>query len=618
MKRWPMVILVLLVVLGAVVPGCRHVVRYDRRLVAADSLMRTNPDSALSLLESLNYSPARGEVARSDGGGGTALATDGDRAYRDLLLTQARYKAYITATSDSDINRALAYFSAHPADREKLTRAYIYKGAVMDELGRPDSAMLYYKTAESTAAPDDYFNLGYCNLRIAELYQSRFINDSAVVARMKTAARYFMAANDTNFLIIAIGTQGAYPKILGEDSARLYLKRAILLSKNIHSSNGLQYQSKLAGRYFFCGDYIKAKELAMDIVKNDRRNECNEQQYYYYAARSFIRLNLLDSARWIISLTPAPENAVDSMNLYQFMAELSKASRRFDDYVRYNEAAREIDNRLMEASRNSRLVKTELEWNADQQEKKARSNAASRWGTIVGAILLGIVLLTVIAIRLYYRRIRYFRRRLDRISNELEQMLVETDNEKQILQTLQENYRRQANEKNQQLSQENKIRLELEQASINSQVSDIIRYRNAALNELYQNVRIKSAASDGRKRVLPLFGVMKELFENKGILNKPLPKAFWDNLRLSVDLEFQGIASFVERQYPQLSVRDLQLFMLLCADFPNQIIKICMNYTHDVTVSKSKKKLISDKIGLDVKFDEFIRLYLQGKLTNFS
>ena len=577
MKRWPMVILVLLVVLGAVVPGCRHVVRYDRRLVAADSLMRTNPDSALSLLESLNYSPARGEVARSDGGGGTALATDGDRAYRDLLLTQARYKAYITATSDSDINRALAYFSAHPADREKLTRAYIYKGAVMDELGRPDSAMLYYKTAESTAAPDDYFNLGYCNLRIAELYQSRFINDSAVVARMKTAARYFMAANDTNFLIIAIGTQGAYPKILGEDSARLYLKRAILLSKNIHSSNGLQYQSKLAGRYFFCGDYIKAKELAMDIVKNDRRNECNEQQYYYYAARSFIRLNLLDSARWIISLTPAPENAVDSMNLYQFMAELSKASRRFDDYVRYNEAAREIDNRLMEASRNSRLVKTELEWNADQQEKKARSNAASRWGTIVGAILLGIVLLTVIAIRLYYRRIRYFRRRLDRISNELEQMLVETDNEKQILQTLQENYRRQANEKNQQLSQENKIRLELEQASINSQVSDIIRYRNAALNELYQNVRIKSAASDGRKRVLPLFGVMKELFENKGILN-----------------------------------------MLLCADFPNQIIKICMNYTHDVTVSKSKKKLISDKIGLDVKFDEFIRLYLQGKLTNFS
>ena len=29
----------------------------------------------------------------------------------------------------------------------------------MEELGHPDSAMHYYKTAEVTAAPDDYYNL---------------------------------------------------------------------------------------------------------------------------------------------------------------------------------------------------------------------------------------------------------------------------------------------------------------------------------------------------------------------------------------------------------------------------------------------------------------------------
>ena len=29
----------------------------------------------------------------------------------------------------------------------------------MEELGHPDSAMHYYKTAEATAAPDDYYNL---------------------------------------------------------------------------------------------------------------------------------------------------------------------------------------------------------------------------------------------------------------------------------------------------------------------------------------------------------------------------------------------------------------------------------------------------------------------------
>ena len=120
------------VVLAAVVAGCGDAHRYDARLAAADSLMRTDPDSALAIV---------GAVDRD------SLADEGDRAYRDLLLTQARYRCYVTATSDSDINRALAYYRSHSGEREKLTRAYIYKGAVMEELGHPDSAMHYYKTA---------------------------------------------------------------------------------------------------------------------------------------------------------------------------------------------------------------------------------------------------------------------------------------------------------------------------------------------------------------------------------------------------------------------------------------------------------------------------------------
>ncbi len=618
MKNILLVILAAMV-LGAVLPGCHHEPRYDSRLTAADSLMQKHPDSALAILKALSpnsSSPARGEVARSDGGGGVEFS-NADKAYHALLLTQARYKCYVTATSDSNINLALAYFRTHPADREKLTRAYIYKGAVMEELGHPDSAMLYYKTAEANAASDDYYNLGYSNLRIAQLYQSNFANDSAVVTRMKTAARYFMAVNDTNYLITAIGTQGAYPKILGEDSARIYLKKAILLSKEINSPKGLQYQSKLVGRYFYSGDYMKAKELAMDIVRNGG-DQSNEQQFYYYAARSYVQLHILDSARRVMSMIPSPKNVIDSMNLYQLMAEISKAAHHYDDFARYSEKAKRIDTRILENSRNSQLVETELKWDAIEKEKNARSEADSHWGAIICLILVTIALLAVIAVRVYNHRIRDYRKRLDGISQELEKMLAETDEYKLKLEAIHENYRLQIIEKNDQLAEESQKRLELEQSSLNSQVSSIVRYRHAALNELYQSVRIKSVTSDGKKRVVPLFGVIKELLENRRILNSPLPKSFWDNLKLSVDGEFRGIASFVEQQYPKLTERDLQLFMLLCANVPNHIIKICMNYTHDVTVSKYKKRLIKERIGLDIKFEEFIDLYLQGKLTNFG
>jgi hypothetical protein len=69
-----------------------------------------------------------------------------DRAYYDLLITEAKYKVYIPATSDSLINVAVDYFSNNK-DREKNTRAMIYKGAVMSELGNAEEAMKWYKTS---------------------------------------------------------------------------------------------------------------------------------------------------------------------------------------------------------------------------------------------------------------------------------------------------------------------------------------------------------------------------------------------------------------------------------------------------------------------------------------
>ena len=112
--------------------GCSGEGSYDKRLLMADSLMSVNADTALWRLEHIN---------------GEELGNARDRAYHALLLTQARYKCYVTATSDSAINTALKYYEQHPAEREKLTRAYLYKGAVMEELGQVEPAMTYYKKA---------------------------------------------------------------------------------------------------------------------------------------------------------------------------------------------------------------------------------------------------------------------------------------------------------------------------------------------------------------------------------------------------------------------------------------------------------------------------------------
>ena len=600
MKRLPLVILVVMVVLGAVTSGCGGSHHYDSRLAAVDSLMHDYPDSALAVLTAIDT---------------TSLTTEADRAYRDLLLTQARYKAYITATSDSTINHALSYYRAHPMEREKLTRAYIYKGAVMEELGHPDSAMFYYKHAENTAEDEDYVNLGYINLRIAELYQSVFFNDSAVVSRMKKASHYYKALKDTAYLITTIGTQGLYDDFVGKDSTIYYLKQAISLGIAVHSPSRFFYQSKLAGIYFYDQDYIHSKDLSLDIILNGK-DYCDEDQYYYYAARSYVMLNLIDSAEWVKSMIPTPSAAVDSMNMHLLIAEIAKLSKEYQIFAFHSHEADRIDKRIMRKSVKSELANTEYSFDANQRESKLRANSMSKIILVICACMV-IVTVFILSVTLIIRKtIRRYESQLKETKREIEKLIGNINDSQLELESERELYRLQLDEKNNQLAASSKRcqELELIDQNITAKVASIVRYRFAALNEIYQNIRIKSESDEGRKYLLPLVSTVKELYEKRGIIHTQPKESFWNNLRLSLDGEYEGIVTFVEKNYPNLSDKDLHLFMLACARFPNPIIKICMNLTSDVTVSKKKKKLMKEKIGLDMRIDDFIQLYLQRKM----
>ena len=594
----------LLVMLVAVVAGCGGAHRYDSRLVLADSLMQANPDSALVLVEAVDAD---------------SLSTEGDRAYRDLLLTQARYKCYITATSDSAINRALAYYRHHKGEREKLTRTYIYKGAVMEELNHPDSAMFYYKTAEATADPKDYANLGYVNLRIGQLYQSQFINDSAVVARMRNANYFFQITKDTSRLITTSGTIGIYYNIIGKDSARFYLNKAISLAKAINSPKGYQYQSKLAGLFFYDGDYRQAKDLAMDIYWNGK-NYCNENQFYYYATRSYIRLHQIDSAMWLATQIPNPSNIVDSLNHYQLLAEFALETRQFDDYVRYEAKAKSIDAGIMETPRDSKLTETELNWDSHYHVDEIKNHANIRIVTIIGIVLLVTAILSTLLILFIKKRINIYRKNLSDAKLDLEKLINDLELNKQHYETELNDLLGRIAEKDHQLTRINKEyrKLEKEQDDIHERAAAIVRERNAALNELYDDIRltVQAIPSGDVPKSISLSRLIKDYHENKAIRLITLKESFWKKLKSSVDLEFNGIATYVERNYPQLTVKDFRFFCLLCANISPRIIMLCMNYGNAVTVSKYKSKFISKKIGINVSFDEFIDLYLQGRFTS--
>ena len=599
-----------LLLLVAVVTGCNRAPRYDSRLVAADSLMRDNPDSALAIVSAVNID---------------SLTDEGDHAYRDLLLTQARYKCYIVATTDSDINRALNYYRRHDNEREKLTRAYIYKGTVMEELGHPDSAMLYYKHAETTAATDDYFNLGYCNMRIAQLYQSYYFNDSAVVDRMRQASRYYKAIGDTSYLITTIGTQGLFPLIVGKDSALALLKKSIDLGEKINSSKRFLYQSKLAGEYYYNKDFRQAIDLSLNLLKYGAE-ECNENQFYYYAARSYIELGKIDSALLIVAMIPRPASILDTMNYHLLMADLSQANHKYKDYAYHQQIAIDIQKSIYSESKSSKLTEAELNWDVKHQVETVEHKANSHVLYTIILIIVATISVLVMVIKLmkrYYvekyqtlnRSIYLYQRELDQSKHEIERMISNAEQAMKELESERDDALYNLSQKHFELTEITKRNhiLENERQDLHEKVTDIIHYRNEALKDLYNDIRIKKEQG-GITISTNLIGMIKDLNERKKVL-KFLPKeSFWQKIKRSVDSEYNGFATFIEQKYPSLTQKELHLLWLAAARMPIQILKICMNYTNDVTFSKNKKRILKEKIGLDVKFEDIINMYLRGEL----
>lgn len=83
-----------------------------------------------------------------------------DKAYYSLLKTQADYKNYIVATTDSAINFAVNYYE-HSTDKEKYTRSLIYQGCVNEELGNLEKAVECYHKADDTADNNDLQNKAF-------------------------------------------------------------------------------------------------------------------------------------------------------------------------------------------------------------------------------------------------------------------------------------------------------------------------------------------------------------------------------------------------------------------------------------------------------------------------
>lgn len=148
----------------------------------ADAIMEENPDSALTILTSLDISHLNSR----------------DIPYYALLMTQAQIKTGIPLSTDSLIDMAYKKYNGDWFG-DKGIRSNFYKGEVFFDQGRQRDAMKYYLTAyeEAKRLNNDYWH-AKSSERIGDLYLLSFNFEETEKFRKESIEYYGKAKRSVN------------------------------------------------------------------------------------------------------------------------------------------------------------------------------------------------------------------------------------------------------------------------------------------------------------------------------------------------------------------------------------------------------------------------------------
>ena len=536
--------ILLMLVLVAAVTGCDGLRRYDARLVRADSLMQSAPDSALAIVSAID-----------------SLAGDANLAYRDLLLTQARYKCYvdITAGDDSAITRAMAWYSAHDGEREKLTRAYLYKGAVMQELNHVDSAMYYYKTAEVTADPKDYANLGQINTRIGALYKDYYADSQTCYDKYKQSLKYYQLAGNKKLQLTCLISMASCSGIIHKEDTEQLLNQATGLAIELNDS--LCYylcQELLCRQLSFNGKSIpRAKQIAMHCL-NDY-SDYVDHDLLLDLADIYAYSGMPDSARYyldLVTVNPGMTNPEQvKTRKYLTLSNIYRQEGNIALSAHYDMLSHQVSDSISNDKQKYQIQQIENENNFEQNENRVRTIHDLHW-LVRGIIALAILALLLFAIY-HYRRVSYIKS----LTQELQHARI------------------------------NRHEQLLEQVDIHNHVIGQFVKNMVSFMQTLMEASEKDGPTTLRQRV------------KDGLGSITTGEDFWDALRAHVDLTHDGLISRIAED-PGMTSKDLKFIELCCCGFDYVEISIIMGYTPRYVLNK--RKIIAKKMGIQVPLLDYL------------
>ena len=530
-----------------------------------------------------------------------------ERAYYSLLLTQAHYKNYIDDTTDAVINEAVDYYEHH-GDREKYTRALLYRGCVYQMMSDAEKAIASYKDAENAAEDGDLENKAFAKLRLATLYADNSNYADLKIRKYREALDLYNQLGDKHYQIVCLTDMGGYYRSLPDkrDSALYYINQAIQLSEAEHE-NWFLFQNLYQRAEMYClltKEYDKAR---VDILKAIAagKDEIDHPRAHYVAAETYLNLGRPDSALYYLNHVPASgmmsNHTSDTVMYCRLMSEIAKANKDWNQFTTYYERANEMADSILITNVNKNYLEVEKKYDIQLEElKKVRSESRTRGAIMLAALLALLALaLTMLAwryrSRLKQKETEYELQRadLDASLSSLEQMRATIGTQEQDLKAAHEQMR-----VNEARMTEELAALEDKQRQ-SDEMRTIVDNQIQVIHKLVQLSYETTGANFTRK-----FTELMTIPDEGAVPTD----SYWTNLyTLANELHGNVLVEAQRIAGGTLNESEVNFLALYCCGFSRTVIMICMKYSSLGTVS-NKKIQIAKKLGVN-NLDDFVNNY---------
>ena len=558
--------------------ACNEQQSNNRQLILADSLMQSQPDSALNILRGISMEN---------------FAAQADSAYYALLLTQARDKNYVVQTDDSLIRYAVAYYDK-TNDVRMQAKAHYYWGCVYRDMNRQAEAIREFLIAAPlTEKAKEKRQLGLVYNNIGFIYNIQGFNEKAdsIYQLMEVIAQ---EVKDTALWSEALSKQGSIALTKGKEYfpiAEQKLSDAFGVVDRV-GSNGLKanISASLSNLYSRMDEGEKALYYAK-LNLSLRRDTARAYRAFLLLGDAYYKCKEYDSATFYFNKSLLSKDYGRKVDAYMRLADIAMIQGNVTLSVELERNSSVYKDSLYEFHRN--VVANEMiEAEADAQAMLQKLYYKGRLNMYLYVFMLIVVMIIVVALFLYKR----YRRKNDLLQKDKQQL----EKVNQDLSLHYANLQTDITEKD--LEIEN-LRKELvshqideeERAKLQAELDEMILKRRTLAKEAFLHS--------------PLYAKMQAIiqdYQDRDESDEEISDQEWQEFVVGMDVEWNNAITDLCVKY-QLSKEELHLVCLSLVGFPFSHLEYLLHLSRKTLYRK--KNVLFKRMGVEQNcgFEEILQ-----------